>query len=96
MPGRSQNKDGGSVLWKHTASVHGGVMGPSRGSQDFVMAPLETWMKPLERLTGEALLIEELEEFEDKGKTICLNSKQDWQQSHTVRMTFDTGSRNYF
>ena len=59
------------------------------------MCPLEVWYKPLDRLTAESLLIKELEELEDLKVARCLNSKLDWQQSHTVRMTFDSGARNF-
>ena len=58
------------------------------------MCPLETYNKPLDRLTGESLLILELESLEDAGIATCLNSKQDWLQSHSVRLEFSTGARN--
>ena len=81
------------MMWRHTEELHDGAIGPNRGAQDYKMTPLENWPKPLDRLTGESLLIKELENLEDRGVAICLNSKLDWQQSHSVWLNFNTGAR---
>ena len=87
-----RRKKPGSVLWDHTKDVHSGTLGPERGSKDYQMVHLETWNKPLDRLTGEGVLISELEELQNQNRATCLNSKKDYKQSHTVTLTFNQGS----
>ena len=67
-------------------------MGPDRGKFDFRMIKLETWPKPLDRLTGEGLLIAEGENLQQKKQAICLNSKKDFKQSTNVTLNFTVGS----
>ena len=90
--GDYRRKTDGYVLWGHTRDVHDGVIGPDRGVSDYQMIKLETWPKPLDRLSSEGLLIAELEEAQSQNKAKCLNSKSDYKQSHTVTMNFNTGS----
>ena len=85
-------KDQKSVLWKHAVLCHEGVLGPDKGTQDFQMTKLRQWTKPLQRLTDEALLIKELEDMEEVGEAVCLNSKEDFMQSHKVTLTFGSGN----
>ena len=87
-----RKKAEGSSLWRHTAQYHGGSLGPDKGSRDYQMVHLETWTKPLDRLTGEGLLITELEEVQSKKQAMCLNSKKDFRQSHSVTLNFNIGS----
>ena len=46
----------------------------------------------MDRLSAEGVLIHELENLQAKNEARCLNSKKDFKQSHTVTMTFNTGS----
>ena len=71
---------------------HEGVMGPEKGTQDFQITQLRQWSKPLHRLTDEALLIKELGDIEEVGEAVCLNSKEDFMQSHKVTLTFGSGN----
>ena len=66
-------------------------MGPEKGTQDFQITQLRQWSKPLHRLTDEALLIKELGDIEEVGEAVCLNSKEDFMQSHKVTLTFRSG-----
>ena len=90
--GDYRGKKKGSTLWNHTRDAHGGVIGPDRGAKDYQMVQLEKWDKPLDRLSAEGVLISELEDLQSQGKAVCLNSKMDYKQSHTVTMNFNIGS----
>ena len=68
------------------------MLGPDRGLKDFQMVQLERWPKPLDRLSAEGVLIQELEILQDDKKAECINNKKDFKQSHTVTMKFTTGS----
>ena len=87
-----RTKDQGSSLWRHTQECHGGIIGLDKGTKEFRMIRLETWPKPLDRLTGEGVLIAELEELQLKKQAKCLNSKKDFRQSTNVTLNFNTGS----
>ena len=67
-------------------------MGPDRGKFYYRMIHLEKWTKPLDRLTGEGLLIAELENLQQKNQALCLNSKKDFKQSTNVTLNFTVGS----
>ena len=87
-------KKDSSALWRHCQSSHQGVLGPDKGRMDYQMVKLERWPKPLDRLSAEGVLIHELENLQSAKQAICINSKKDFKQSHTVTMTFSTGSNN--
>ena len=67
-------------------------MGPEKGTQDFQITQLRQWSKPLHRLRDEALVIKELEDMEEFGEAVFLNSKEDFMQSHKVTLTFGRGN----
>lgn len=90
---RSQKQ--GSSLWRHTEETHNGSLGDERGLKDYRMIHLETWPKPLDRLSGEGVLIAELEASQAAGAAKCLNSKQDFRQSHTVTLNFNRGANQW-
>ena len=90
--GDYRSKKSGSVLWNHTRDHHNGTLGTDRGLLDYQMIQLEKWDKPLDRLSAEGVLISELEDLHTQEKAICLNSKMDYKQSHTVTMNFNQGS----
>ena len=79
-------------MWNHTKDTHQGIIGQDRGVKYYQMVHLETWDKPLDRLTAEGVLISELEYLHENNKAKCLNSKSDFKQSHTVTLNFNQGS----
>ena len=81
-----------SALWRHTRDYHGGILGPDRGLMDYRMTQLEVWPKPLDRLSGEGVLIQELEELQHTKQAQCMNYKLDFKQTHSVTMAFNSGS----
>ena len=83
-----------SALWRHCVESHQSISGPDRGLRDFQMVKLETWPKPLDRLSAEGVLIQELETLQHQDRAKCINNKQDFKQAHTVTMKFTTGSNN--
>ena len=83
-----------SPLWRHTKNFHQGEIGQDKGILHYQMVQLEEWPKPLDRLSAEGVLIEELENLQHNNKAKCINSKKDFKQCHTVTMTFSSGSNN--
>ena len=79
-------------LWRHTRDHHDGQLGPDRGSRDFKMTKLRRWPKPLDRLSAEGSLIHDGENQQNEKKIICMNSKEDFSQSHKTTIQFNTGS----
>ena len=86
-----RDRDKSCPLWRHTRDHHGGQFGPERGLQDFFMTILRPWNKPLDRLTAEGDLIVDLEDMQHQGRAICINSKEDFQQSHSVTAKYTRG-----
>ena len=56
------------------------------------MVKMETWTRPLDRLTAEGHDIYDLESLHAVGQATCLKSKEDFQQNHKVSLTFGMGS----
>ena len=81
-------------LWRHTAAAHGGVIGPQRGLEDYKMVKLRAWPKPLDRETAEGYFIHQMEIKQRESRAICLNSKEDFKQSSSVTIQYNTGSNN--
>ena len=79
-------------LWRHTASHHGGDIGPSRGIQDYKMTKLRSWPRPLDRQTAEGSLIQDIELLETENRAICMNDKEDFLQSSAVSINYNMGS----
>ena len=87
---RAKNKT--CPLWRHTMDHHNKVFGPNRGLQDYKMTILRSWPTPLHRVTAEGDLIQDLEEMQHQGRAVCINSKEDFQQSHSVTAKYTRGS----
>ena len=87
-------KESKCSLWRHTRATHGGVIGPQRELGDYKMVKLREWPKPLDRETGEGYFIHQMELRQSQSKAICLNSKEDFKQSSTVTIQYNTGSTN--
>ena len=81
-----------SSLWKHTLSHHDGKLGPDNGAMDYTMTKLRSWPKPLDRQTAEGAHIVDLETHQFNNRAVCLNSKDDFMQSHSVTLNFNMGS----
>ena len=88
-----RKKENSSVLWKHARYVQHGALGPGDGINDYQMVKRKKWTQPLHRLTAEGHDIMELEELEYVGAAVCLNTKEDFQQSHKVSLSFGIGNR---
>ena len=80
-----------SCLWRHTLECHDGVYGDNGGKEDFGMRFLSQEARPLDRQTQEGFNIQQLEDLQHSGQIVCLNSKQDFQQS--CRVTLDYRNR---
>ena len=94
---RSSNKDtqNKSVLFRHTRDVHEGVLGDGEGIKDYKVSLLSTDKNnPLARQCREGQNIADLEDKEELGRVVCLNSKQDFLQSQRVTLDFRRGERN--
>ena len=68
------------------------MLGDNKGATDYRMVQLERWPRPLDRLSGEGVLIQELEELQAEKKALCMNTKKDFRQSHSVTLNFNSGS----
>ena len=87
-----RSKKDSSPLWRHTQTVHSSTLGEERGKLDYQMVQIEQWPRPMDRLSAEGVLIQELESMHRQGRADCLNSKLDYQQTHTVTLNFNQGS----
>ena len=87
-----RSKSEGSSLWRHSRDSHNKLTGPDRGLQDYTMTKLQSFTKPLDRLSSEGQIIHELETLQSNNKAVCLNSKLDFKQSHSVTLNFTAGS----
>ena len=89
-------KSDGSSLWRHTRDNHYGTFGDDRGCQDYKMEKINNLPKALDRLAFEGQIIQELEDLQTQNKAICLNSKLDFRQSHSVTLNFSSGANNIY
>ena len=85
-----------STLWRHTAAVHSGVVGEGNGVRDYAMQVLDVISKPLDRIVHEGVYIGELDELEDLGCAISLNSKKDFLQANTVTLNYTRGAKKLY
>ena len=58
-----------------------------------MMTKLQSFTKPLDRIAQEGLLIGDLDDMEEDGRVVSLNSKQDYQQANTVTLRYNRGAR---
>ena len=88
---KSESEREGSALWRHTRDFHGGVKGPDKGVKDFRMWVRNKWGTPMDRLISEGHDIGELEDSQQEGTVLMLNSKSDFIQSKKVSLEFRQG-----
>ena len=86
-----EGEDDKSFMWRHTLEVHGGVIGPLQGLNDYSMKVTGTFKDPLTRILDEAVRIKDLE---DDPKVNCLNSKGEYYQSQYIRTCYKKGAQN--
>ena len=88
-----KNKLDGSSLWRHADDVHDGIIGPNDGIKDYRMTQLRSYPRPLDRVAAEGVLIGDLDDQDQQGAAVSLNSKRDWMQANTVTLQFNKGAR---
>ena len=91
-----RGKSDGSSLWRHTRDNHDSVFGQDRGLLDYRMDKITALPKALDRLAFEGQIIQELEDLQTENRAVCLNSKLDFRQSHSVTLNFNSGAKNNY
>ena len=87
-----KSKNEGSLMWRHTGSCHGGVVGREGGVKDYKMEPKERFREPLTRIMNEAVRIEMQEK---DPKVISLNSKREYFGAQFISPVFEKGVREW-
>ena len=57
------------------------------------MTQLRSYPRPLDRVAAEGVLIGDLDDQDQQGAAVSLNSKRDCMQANTVNLQFNKGAR---